>query len=59
MLINLLSILFRNGEGSGKVIGNASPGPDHHQSLISEGNQPISLKSVLWFGLPIWRTDGH
>jgi len=29
---------FHNGEGSGKVIGNPYPGPDHHQKLISSSN---------------------
>jgi len=30
---NVLNVLFYDGEGSGKVIHNPYPGPDHHQKL--------------------------
>jgi len=35
MLIHPQNPLFCSGEGSGKVIWNPYPGPDHHQKLIS------------------------
>ena len=31
--------LFCNGEGSGKLIRNPHPGPDHHRKLISSSDQ--------------------
>ena len=32
------NLIFRNGEGSGNVIRNPYPGPDHHQKLISSSD---------------------
>jgi len=38
MTISFTKLLFRNGEGSGKVIRNRYPGPDHQQNLISSSD---------------------
>jgi len=38
MLINVLKHSIVQYEGSGKVICNLYPGPDHHQKLISSSD---------------------
>jgi len=45
MLINLL---FRNGEGNGKVIRNLFSGPSHHQKLTTFRESPLYCAYHVW-----------
>jgi len=44
----LIYILFRNGQGSGKVIRNPYPLPVHHQKLISSSGRPNHNTIFQW-----------
>jgi len=53
MVINLLESLFRNGEGSGKVMWNPCPWPDHHQIARPSHDTEFQLNRLINFAVSL------